>query len=461
VFRLPTLRPRSLSARLLLTSLGWSLFALLATGFVLVSAFRESVEKRFDDTLAVYLSILIGQLADVGDQRLSEATPDLDEPRFVLPLSGWYWVVVEQKTGDVVVSSESLAGDMVELPAAVSSVPPGRLFSAAVRGPTGTQLRLAARRVAFDNGQWYLVAVTGEAETIAGDTARFTRRLVVYLGLFATVLVAVVFVQWRISLRPLNQLGTELQAVHEGRARHVGTRYPLEIMPVAEALNTLIDSNHATLERARQHVGNLAHALKTPLSVLMNDAGNEDTPLARSVREQTQTMQRQVRYYLERAQMAAKERMIGAVTDVVPTTERLHRAMARLGERRGITVHLDVADRVRFAGEQQDFEEIVGNLVDNALKWATSEVVIDVRPLAAAPGAPKQFQVSIDDDGPGLSEAARSEALSRGKRLDQSKPGSGLGLSIVAELVSLYGGRFHLDRADAGGLRAVVVLPRA
>ncbi len=433
----------------------------MATGFLLVSAFRESVEKRFDDTLSVYLSILIGELADVGDQRFREATLDLDEPRFVLPLSGWYWVVLEQRTGEVLLTSESLVGDMIEMPPEVATVPPGRLFTTSVVGPTGTALRLAARRVAFEDGQWYLAAVAGAAETIVGDTQRFTRRLAVYLGVFATVLMSVVFIQWRMSLRPFNRLGGELKAVEEGRARHVGTRYPIEIMPVAEALNALIDSNHATLERARQHVGNLAHALKTPLSVLVNDAAQDDTALARSVREQTQTMQRQVRYYLERAQMAAKERMIGAVTDVVPTVERLHRAMARLGERRGITVHLDIVDRVRFAGERQDFEEIVGNLVDNALKWAASEVVIEVREVALAASGPKQFEVTIDDDGRGLSEVARVEAVSRGTRLDQSKPGSGLGLSIVAELVSLYGGRFRLDRAPLGGLRAVVTLPRA
>jgi signal transduction histidine kinase len=443
---------------MLLISLGWSLFALVASGLVLVSAFRESVEKRFDETLAVYLSRIVGQLADIRDQRFGEAVLDLDEPRFVLPFYGWYWVVVEQKTGEVLLASESLAGDTIDVPAEVGSVPPGRLFTTSIIGPTGTPLRLAARRVAFENGQWYVVAVTADAETIAGDTARFTRSLVISLGLFAGVLVGLVFVQWRVSLRPLNQLGSELQAVYEGRSRYVGTRYPIEIMPVAEALNTLIDANHSTLERARQHVGNLAHALKTPLSVLVNDASQEETPLGRSVREQTQTMQAQVRYYLERAQMAAKERMIGAVTDVVPVTERLHRAMARLGERRGVTVHLDVGDRVRFAGEQQDFEEIVGNLVDNALKWAAREVVIDIRAL---PGMPKQLQVTIEDDGPGLSEGARVDALSRGKRLDQSKPGSGLGLSIVAELVTLYGGRFSLDRATIGGLRAVVALPRA
>lgn len=227
------------------------------------------------------------------------------------------------------------------------------------------------------------------------------------------------------------------------------------IEPVADALNALIDSNHATLERSRRHVGNLAHALKTPISVMQNDAIGPD-PLAQSVREQTAIMQRQVRHYLERAQMAAKERLIGTVTETQPVMERLVRAMARLGERRGLTVTLAQSDPMRFAGEQQDFEEIVGNLVDNALKWASELVVIRVMALPEG----RRLRVMIADDGPGLSQEACEAVLSRGKRLDTSKPGSGLGLSIVSELVSLYGGTLSLERTKEGGLAAIVDLPR-
>ncbi|WP_108661164.1 ATP-binding protein [Acuticoccus kandeliae] len=458
------MRLKSLSARLLLTSLGWSAFALIATGLVLTSAFRESVEKRFDDTLNVYLSILIGQLADMSERMFQDIPPDLGEPRFVLPFSGWYWVVTDAATGTVMQTSESLAGDTIEIPPDLADTAPGMLLQTYGQGPTGDTLRIVARRVAFEDGQWFNVLIGGLAATIEEDTARFTQRLAIYLGMFAMILVTATFIQWRISLRPLKQLGSELQAIHEGRSRYVGTRYPLEIAPVAEALNQLIDSNHATLERARQHVGNLAHALKTPLSVLLNDAGHDDTSLARSVREQALIMQRQVRYYLERAQMAAKERVIGTVTHVSPALERLHRAMARLAERSGVIVHLDVVDQVRFAGEQQDLEEIVGNLVDNAIKWAESEVVIEVRNSEAKPasaGAARYFEITIDDDGPGLSEEESVAVLSRGKRLDESKPGSGLGLSIVSELVELYGGALRLKPSPLGGLRVIARLPRA
>lgn len=457
------MRIRSLSTRLLVVSLAWCAFALAATGLVLASAFQESVERRFDDTLGVYLSILIGQLSDEDDIRAVDVPPELGEPRFVLPLSGWYWVVVDSTTGEAVQSSESLAGDIISMPPELGTTVPGVLYQTYGEGPTGDPLRFVARRVSFVDGEWFVAVVSGDAQTIREETTQFTRRLALYLTLFAAILLAVTYVQWRIGLRPLKQFGDELKAIQEGRTRHVSTDQPTEIAPLARALNRLIDSNHATLERSRQHVGNLAHALKTPLSVILNDAAQDSGPLARSVREQVQVMQRQVRYYLERARMAAKERVIGTVTDVVPALQRLHRAMARLGERRGIRVLLDASRPVRFAGEQQDLEEIVGNLVDNALKFARSEVVIEVRAIEGRSGvsSTRLFSITVDDDGPGLTGEQRTTVLSRGKRLDESKPGSGLGLSIVTELVELYSGTLLLDRAPQGGLRVRTELPRA
>ncbi|MEO1104671.1 MAG: ATP-binding protein, partial [Pseudomonadota bacterium] len=354
-----------------------------------------------------------------------------------------------------------LAGDSVPVAGGIDNVAPGGLFQGYGVGPAGDELRIVASRIAIEEGQWLLVLVSGEASAIADDTARFTTQLVVLLGAFAAILIAMTFIQWRISLRPLRRLRRELAAVREGGARHVGKSYPVEMAPMAEAINELIDANSATLERARRHVGNLAHALKTPLSVLTNDAAMEEGTLAKSVSEQTQTMQKQVRYYLERAQMAAKDRMIGETTEVSGALARLHRAMSRLGERRGITVTLEVSEPLKFAGEQQDFEEIVGNLVDNGLKWAHARIDIQVEPARSTlMGRAGMMRVTIDDDGPGLSVEQRQQALSRGRRLDQSKPGSGLGLSIVSELVDLYGGTLSLERSSLGGLRVMVTLPR-
>ncbi len=453
--------PKSLSARLLLTSLVWSVVALIATGVILSTAFRETVEERFDETLNVYLSILIGQLADPSTGAVQHTMPTLGDPRFMLPLSGWYWTVLQVDPEEVVLASDSLAGDIVVIPDEMRDLTPGVLYQGYVTGPTNESLRVVAQKIAIEDNQWLLALVSGDSSSISEDTAIFATRLAIFLGIFAAILVSITFIQWRVSLRPLRLLRKEIDAVQDGAAARVGSEYPREIAPMAEALNTLIDTNRATLERARRHVGNLAHALKTPLSVMMNDAAADNGPLARSVTEQTQIMQRQLRYYLERAQMAAKERMIGASTDVEDALERLYRAMSRLGERRGIDVSLEISEPLKFAGERQDFEEIVGNLVDNGLKWARARVSITVVPAKTTlMGRANMMRVTIDDDGPGLTVEQRRQAMARGQRLDQSKPGSGLGLSIVSELVELYGGTLNLESSPLGGLRVVITLPR-
>lgn len=460
------MRLRSLSTRLLVISLAWSVFALAATAVVLVSTFRVTVQNRFDETVNVHLNNLLRELTPEnvhGDGPVM----DLAEPRFQLPFSGLYWLAIDPNTGTVLRTSESLIGDEIDMAVPAREIPCIGPFTTDARGPVGDSLRVVARRVLLadvepwqgpdcDGPGWTVIAVAANNASIGTDTARFATRLGVVLGLFAATLLAVTFIQVRVGLRPLKKLGGELKAIQAGSASRVTGSYPSEIAPVGSALNILIDANHATLERARRHVGNLAHALKTPISVLQNDAVGSG-PLPATVREQTQIMQRQVRHYLERAQMAAKERVIGTVTDTAPVMERLVNAMRRLGDRRGIDVRLEPSQRLLFAGERQDFEEIVGNLMDNALKWARSEVVVSLAPLPDR----RRFTLTISDDGPGLEPEEATAVLSRGKRLDTSKPGSGLGLSIVSELVSLYGGVLRMGRSEAGGLAAVVELPRA
>jgi signal transduction histidine kinase len=170
----------------------------------------------------------------------------------------------------------------------------------------------------------------------------------------------------------------------------------------------------------------------------------------------------QVNHYLDRARIAARSKVIGAITDVEPAVARLLRAMGRIHEDRHVALAADVDKGAMFRGEQQDLEEIIGNLVDNACKWAKSRVIIRVAGEGrVSENEPGRLVVTIDDDGPGLTESERREVARRGRRLDETKPGSGLGLSIVTELVALYGGTFALDTAPAGGLRAIVTLPAA
>jgi signal transduction histidine kinase len=237
--------------------------------------------------------------------------------------------------------------------------------------------------------------------------------------------------------------------------------FPVEIAPLARETNALIEANREIVERARTHVGNLAHALKTPLSVIVNEAATRGSDsLAQKVLEQADIMRDQVARQLERARLAARSTRIGALVNVPPVVTALARSMEKLHREREIAIDVDVPEQAHFHGEQQDLEEMVGNLVDNGCKWARSRVAIEVlTDQLAGEGEKARVRIIVDDDGPGLSPSQREQVALRGQRLDETKPGSGLGLSIVVELARLYGGVLTLGTAPIGGLRAELALP--
>jgi signal transduction histidine kinase len=250
-------------------------------------------------------------------------------------------------------------------------------------------------------------------------------------------------------------------SIRRGQGERIGGEFPQDIAPLASEVNLLLDANREVVERARTQVGNLAHALKTPLSVIINEADTEKGPLSSKVHEQAAIMRDQVTYYLDRARAAVRVGAIGNMAEVAPVTAGLVRTFEKIYREREITFSAQVAENIRFRGERQDLEEMIGNLVDNAGKWARQNVTIAITSLAANPQGKKFFRVVIDDDGVGLAPELREAAMRRGRRLDETRPGSGLGLSIVADLAALYGGALRLDASPAGGLRAELELPAA
>jgi signal transduction histidine kinase len=281
--------------------------------------------------------------------------------------------------------------------------------------------------------------------------------LIAALAVAGLGLVAATFFQVRFGLSPLRAIRERLAAIRSGEVEKLEGELPLEIKPLQQELNALIHSNREIVERARTHVGNLAHALKTPLSVISNEARTQSDTLSAKVIEQAEIMRSQITHHLDRARVAARSSAIGEVTDVGSVLRALKRTLDRIYEERGLNLELDAAPGLRFQGERQDFEEMVGNLLDNACKWARS----NVRARAEREGSAGRFTVTVDDDGPGLTEVERARIGKRGQRLDETKPGSGLGLSIVADLAHLYKGRFALEPSPQGGLRARLELPAA
>jgi signal transduction histidine kinase len=458
------MRLNSLALRLFFSATTWTVVILVVTGIVLSSIYRSAVERAFDRRLGVYLRTLVADVA-APEENVDKFPQSIGEPLFDLPLSGWYWQVtrLDAPTPDVRSSRSLWDATLPRLADLSVSWVPGSARQGYVDGPEGQQLRIVERTIDLGEEGRYLVAVAGDANEIDEETHSFDSALVITFGVLGIVLLLTTTFQVRFGLAPLKRISEGLAAIRSGSAERLEGAFPVEIAPLARETNALIDANREIVTRARTHVGNLAHALKTPISVMMNEANTHGgEPFASKVREQTEIMRDQVARHLERARLAARVAVIGTVTDVRPVVFALARTMEKIHHHRGVVIDIDAAEGARFRGEQQDIEEMVGNLVDNACKWAQSRVAVEVFSEKPDPRDDRRVvRIVVDDDGPGLSPQQREQVARRGRRLDETKPGSGLGLSIVVELASLYGGGLTLGTAPIGGLRAELVVPGA
>jgi len=447
----------SLGARLFMSAAICCALVLVLAGVGLTTFYRRSAERGFDERLSVYIKELVADLAAPPETE-RQSIGDLGEPRFDLPLSGWYWQIIRlDGERPVVRASRSLVGSQLPklLDQQIQPNPRG-LRESYVSGPDDRALRILEREIDVGEDGRFTVAVAAPADEIAEDIRDFRIALTMTFLLLGLALVASTILQVRFGLRPLVRLRAAVGAVRTGDNPRIVGNYPPDLAPLAGELNLLIDANREILERARTQVGNLAHALKTPLSVMQNEAAG-DGPLPQIVKTQTAIMRDQVQYYLDRARAAALSGALGGATEIAPSLEALIRTFEKIAQGRGVSGHQEVAAGLRFRGEKQDFEEMLGNLLDNAFKWARSRVEVSVAPQA--PGQLGLLTLLIDDDGQGLPADAIAEVMKRGRRLDETTPGSGLGLSIVVELAKLYGGELTLQPSPLGGLRARLTLP--
>uniref|UniRef100_Q07QB1 histidine kinase n=1 Tax=Rhodopseudomonas palustris (strain BisA53) TaxID=316055 RepID=Q07QB1_RHOP5 len=454
------MRGSSLATRLFLSATAWVVIILALTGIVLSSVYRQASERAFDRRLNLYLRTLVAEVA-TPDEPPERQFQSLGEPLFDLPLSGWYWQIARTDTEKPEARASRSLWDRklshlkdrgVELSAA-------GVRQGYVDGPEGQNLRMVERPVDLGADGKFLVTVAGDATEIFEEIRTFDYYLAgTFLALSIGLLLTTIF-QVRFGLAPLKRISDAIADIRSGRAERLEGEFPVEIAPLARETNALIDANHQIVERARTHVGNLAHALKTPLSVIINEANaHEADPFAAKVLEQADLMRDQVAHHLQRARIAARVSIIGTITEVAPVIDALRRTMAKIHRDRGLAIDGEVDPVAKFRGERQDLEEMVGNLVDNACKWAAGRVFIGVDlERGGDPGS--MLRITVDDDGRGLDPAERAQVSRRGQRLDESKPGSGLGLSIVTDLAALYGGSLTLGTAPIGGLRAELRLP--
>jgi signal transduction histidine kinase len=471
---------RSLRVRLLAATVIGLGLALLMAGLALNGLFRSHVTRQFETTLTQQLDQLTARLDFDAAGRPVIDTATLSDPRWQRPYSGLYWQLDERPADGPgrpgVLRSRSLWDSSLVLDN--DALADGAVHVHEGAGPQSTRLLMLERTVqtsAPTASRWRLV-VAGDLHETGEAITRFSGVLALSLGVLMGLLALAAWAQVAVGLRPLRVLQTSLQALQQGRTARLQGRFPAEVQPLVDDFNGVLDRNAEVVERARTQAGNLAHALKTPLAVLdqaaaravaqtaplksTQTAPQAGASLAPLVLEQLAIARRQIDWHLARARVAATQRLPGQRTAVAPLLQGLVRVMERVHAERGLALQMALPEApLYFAGEEQDLQEMLGNLLDNACKWARTAVT--VRAVTVPGAGPARLRLQVEDDGPGIAAAQREAVLARGVRLDESVPGTGLGLAIVRDIVGLYGGEMTLQPVVGGGLCVTLNLPAA
>lgn len=445
----------SLRLRLLAAGAASVILALTIAGFGLLLLFERHVERRMAAELGSHLNQLVGSLARSGDGTLEVGAPPA-EPRFLQPLSGLYWQVTGEGTGTAL-RSRSLWDAMLLLPPDAPAA--AEVHQHTIPGPDGASLLAVERRIALPaslGGGTVRAAVALDRAEVHAAGLAFASDLVPSLALLAAVLIAAAWVQVGVGLRPLDAVRRRLAQVRSGEAARLGEAFPDEVRPLTAEVDHLLDAQEKAITRARARAADLAHGLKTPLTVLSADAeqlrARGDTHLADEIEILAAGMRRHVERELARVRTGLRARS-GPAEPVRPVIKQVVGVLRRTPQGRKLSWEIDAADGLRVRMDAQDLAEILGNLAENAAIWAAGAVRIAGRRDGDT------VTLRVEDDGPGVPEEQIDNVLARGGRLDETRPGTGLGLAIVGDLAEAYGGTLSLRRSSLGGLLAEVRLP--
>ncbi len=451
----------SLVRRLIRSAVLWTLPVLALTAIALTLLFRSSTYQQFDEPLENTITELITS-AETDENGSVYLSRDVLDPKYQRALSGRYWMIgTFEQEGQLtsLLKSRSLSDEIIPLDPWIKvsiDAQEDTEFRTTSIGPDNEPLRTLVWPVILSDGRPVVMVVGADVRERQSSIRRFALLSTMLMILVSLGMIGAIFWQVRNGLRPLFELSQKVVDVREGKSEKVDGTYPSEIAPLADELNSLIGHNKDVVERARTHVSNLAHGLKTPLAVLKNEAELSESGLADVVLRQTDSMRRQVEHHLHRARAAARGQVIGVITPVEEVIIPLARTLERIYRDKDIDFDIEITKNLMFRGEKRDLEEIAGNLMDNACKWTASKVRIRSK-MAKSDDA--MMILLVEDDGLGLKEDEYELALKRGARLDESTPGTGFGLPIVDDLARAYKGRLDLARAKIGGLRVELLLP--
>ncbi len=448
------MRTSSLLFRLGAAAAALIVLALTLAAFGLQALFSSEIERRAAVELGQVVKSIAAQVR-IGSNGLPALDVSPPDPRFDAPYSGHYWQVARIDDGRSS-RSRSLWDFALVIP---ESRPDGRRWTTELGGPNGADLLAVVQDISVPSPSGDIalrIAAALDRDDLTTSQRSMLRLLALSLGALGVLLILAMTAFIRLALRPLDDLGRGLQNVHAGASRSIAGRFPDEVQPVVDDLNQMIAFQDAAIERARTQAGDLAHALKTPLAVLGSIArqarGDNHPGLADSIDEQTSQMRRQVDRVLARARAGINSTLGRKSVPLSPIANKIVRAFERLPNSRNLTWECDVAPDVVFPGDDGDVTEMIGNLLDNARKWAGSRVRLSAR---AASG---KVTITVEDDGAGL-DPEQASYIVRGQRWDESQPGTGFGLAITRDLAEAYRGSLDLGRSELGGLKVVIRIP--
>lgn len=440
-------RGYSLSARLALITAAWSAIALLAIGLILVELFRDHIEQNFDDRVSKDLVDLVREAVAFNrgqvDQFRRPGNPVYDEP-----FSGWVWQV---RRGDTIIEQSQSLGPLV---AGVAE--PLQVLSQGVEpvdfiAPGDIPSRGLSRQISLGGTEPELTfSVAGPRADIDDGLAYFTRLLIYSLAIFAVLMFTASLLLTRILLIPVTRLKSAVREMRDGDSGALDQRWPAEIVPVVDELNGLNERIVQLLERSRNASSDLAHALKTPLSIIRQAAETENEEISGPIVEQVDKISRSIDWHLTQRRASGSRR--GRV-HVAPVVNDVAFALSRLFADRHIDIAVAVDPTAHFLGDAEDLHEMLGNVAENACKWAQSSVRIE------GTISPGQLTIRIDDDGAGFPDMVRDLVFRRGVRLDESTPGHGHGLAIVYSIATLYDGKVEICDREGGGGCVCLTLP--
>lgn len=450
----PWANSKSLTGRLLIASSLWVLLGLAAGGFLLSAAFRDHVETETDARLRQILDSMVG-VSDLDADGNIFFTRPLNDQRFNEPYSGWYWQVASNSRENF--RSRSLWDQELAVNLGLVAFP-DLIYE--TEGPEGQEIRILERDITLPGTNVpFRFMVAGDVAEMKAHIADFNQIVMWSLGALGFGIIIALILQVVYGLSPLKDVQKGLSDIREGNRKRLPKDCPPEIRPLVDEVNAVLKQNETLIERAKTQMGNLAHSLKTPLAVIANELpSTRGSKFGKVVESQTRIIRRQVDYQLARARAIGHSRHIKAKTDVEESIINVGRTIQRIYKEKDLSLKVEIEPGIAFQGERQDLEEILGNLLDNAAKWAKSQIFISVK-CRLRKGVPTFIVISIEDDGPGVDRNQRPSLYKRGKRLDEDVAGSGLGLAIVRDIAQIYGGESHLKRSKLGGLKVEVKLP--